>query len=456
MNIWMERGQFSPNIEGVELDSSAFKGNFLFGVATSALQIEGAVSEDGRGRTVWEKYAEERPGFIQDNVKPDIACDHYHRWREDIELMKKLGVSAYRFSISWPRIFPNGRGEINEKGIEFYENLSKGLKEAGITPWVMLYHADLPLPLAENGGWSNPETIDSYLLYVKAVTKRLGEQVDTWMTFNEPISMVNDDLNMNNRSLKDALQGGHHVLLAHGKAVDIIRKNSPYAKVGIVLNMEPVYPASKKEEDKKAARMLDRSFNHWFLDPLYGKGYPKDILDFYGDDAPQLNAGDYETITMRTDFLGVNYYHSFHGEHDANAPMNAKRIMEDGVEKTDFGWNIYPQGLYDILKRIHTEIPAISSLVVTENGASFHDTMSPDGSVKDYRRILYLQEHLKAVQKAKQEGLPIDGYFVWSLMDNFEWRAGYKERFGLIFVDYVHNQQRTIKESGKWFSHFIS
>ncbi len=410
MNIWMERGQFSPNIEGVELDSSAFKRNFLFGVATSALQIEGAVSEDGRGRTVWEKYAEERPGFIQDNAKPDIACDHYHRWREDIELMKKLGVSAYRFSISWPRIFPNGRGEINEKGIEFYENLSKGLKEAGITPWVMLYHADLPLPLAENGGWSNPETIDSYLLYVKAVTKRLGEQVDTWMTFNEPISMVNDDLNMNNRSLKDALQGGHHVLLAHGKAVDIIRKNSPYAKVGIVLNMEPVYPASKKEEDKKAARMLDRSFNHWFLDPLYGKGYPKDILDFYGDDAPQINAVDYETITTRTDFL----------------------------------------------ERIHTEIPAISSLVVTENGASFHDTMSPDGSVKDYRRIRYLQEHLKAVQKAKQEGLPVDGYFVWSLMDNFEWRAGYKERFGLIFVDYVHNQQRTIKESGKWFSHFIS
>jgi beta-glucosidase len=452
----MERKPFSPNIEGIELDRAAFKSNFLFGVATSALQIEGAVSEDGRGRTVWEKYAEERPGFIQDNAKPDIACDHYHRWREDIELMKTLGVSAYRFSISWPRILPDGKGEINEKGIEFYENLSKGLKEAGITPWVMLYHADLPLPLAENGGWSNSETIESYLQYVNAVTNRLGWLVETWMTFNEPLCIINDELNINNRSLKDSLQAGHHVLLAHGKAVDIIRKNSPHAKVGIVLNMEPVYPASEKEVDRNAAWMLDRSFNHWFLNPLYGKGYPQAILDFYGDNAPEIGAGDYETITTRTDFLGVNYYQSVHGEYDANAPMNARRIMDDDAEKTDFGWNIYPQGLYDILKRIHTEIPDIPSLVVTENGASFHDTMSPDGSVKDLRRIRYLREHLKAVQKALKEGLPIDGYFVWSLMDNFEWRAGYKERFGVYFVDYENNQQRTIKESGKWFSHFIS
>jgi beta-glucosidase len=441
-----------------------FPADFRWGVSTSSFQIEGAGREDGKGESIWDRFCSE-PGRIRDGSNALVACDHYHRWPQDLDMAQRLGVNAYRFSVAWPRILPNGtsgRGAVNEAGLAFYDRLVDGMLARGLDPWCTLYHWDLPQALQEQGGWVLRDTVGAFLEYTDIVTRRLGDRVKHWITHNEPwcscmMSYWEGVHAPGGKSLADAMQACHHVLLSHGQAVPLIRKNSPGAQVGITLSLHPITAASDSAEDLAAAQRHDGLRNRWFLDPLFGRGYPADTLELLGDAAPRMQPGDLDAIAAPTDFLGVNYYFPERVGNDpdgSHGPMRARLVEKDGIERTGFGWEVSPQGLVDLLTRIQRDYhPAVIQL--TENGSTFEDVLTPDGHVHDAERLSYLQRHLAALKAAVDAGVPVKGYFAWSLLDNFEWAEGYLRRFGLAHVDYA-TQQRTLKDSGLWYGRFLN
>jgi len=441
-----------------------FPKSFTWGAATSSYQIEGAWQADGKGESIWDRFTH-TPGHIEDKSNADLACDHYNLWPKDIELMKKMGLQAYRFSISWPRILPEGRGRVNRPGLDFYSRLVDGLLEAGIEPYATLYHWELPQALQDAGGWTVRSTAEAFAEYAETITRHLGDRVNNWATHNEPwcTSFLSYQIGEHAPGLKNewtqAILAAHHVLLSHGWAVPVIRRNNPTAKVGIVLNYVPAYPASASAADKAAAQRHDGYFNRWFLDPLYGRGYPADTVARYqglaylpAGDLPFILPGDLEAIATPTDFLGVNYYNRALMR-DAEAPDNlpADERLRDDV--TDMGWEVYAEGLFDTLQRIYTDYGP-RQMFVTENGASYSTAPDETGRINDVKRLNYFHDHLAQCHRAIEAGVPLAGYFAWSLMDNFEWAKGYLQRFGLVWVDY-DSQKRTIKESGHWYHNVI-
>lgn len=440
-----------------------FPSDFVWGTATASYQIEGAWNEDGKGESIWDRFAH-TPGKILDASTGDVACDHYHRWRDDIALLKSLNNKAYRFSIAWPRVYPAGRGRLNPQGVDFYSRLVDGLLEAGIEPCATLYHWDLPQALQDEGGWGNRATVDAFADYADVVSRALGDRVKNWITINEPwcVSFLSHAIGEHAPGLQDwplAIRAAHHVLLAHGRALPVLRQNVKDARIAITLNFEWVEPGSPSPADYDAARIEDGHFNRWFVDPVYGRGYPADIVAHYAafgllpDGMDFVQTGDLAAIAAPTDWLGVNYYtRAVVKATDGILPARDEAHMDQ--PRTDMDWEIYPKGLYNLLCRLHFDYQ-IPSLMVTENGASFHDGPDAAGRVKDDRRTAYLRDHFAAAHQAMQAGVPLHGYFVWSAMDNFEWAKGYVERFGLIHVDYA-TQKRTPKDSALWYRDVIA
>jgi len=436
-----------------------FPGEFLWGTATSAQQIEGGRHEGGRGESIWDRFAT-LPGKIADGSRPDMTCDHFNRWQEDLDLMTSLGMGAYRFSISWPRILPAGRGKVNPAGLDFYDKLVDGLLEAGIQPFPTLYHWDLPQVLQDEGGWAERGIIDAFTEYTTAVARRLGDRVTRWTTHNEPwcIATLGHEEGHHAPGHTDpaeSLRVAHHLLLSHGLSTAVIRNEVPSAEVGIVLIHCPAMPASPTDADVDAARWFDGFFNRWYLDPLFRGRYPEDAVwdrvergHLLGSDLPFLHDGDLEIIAAPLDFLGLNYY-----------SRNVMRMGREGrpeavavapvEERTTMGWEVYPQGLEDSLLRVHRDY-APGSIYVTENGAAYTDPAPVAGRIADPRRIAYLRSHLLAVHRAIAAGVPVRGYFAWSLLDNFEWGHGFEQTFGLCALD-PDTLDRIPKDSAFWY-----
>jgi beta-glucosidase len=440
-----------------------FPEEFVWGAATSAYQIEGAWDKDGRGESIWDRFTH-TPGHIIDGSSGDVACDHYHHWKDDIALLKSLGLTGYRFSISWPRVIPKGCGEVNQRGLDFYSQLVDGLLETGITPFVTLFHWDLPQALQDQGGWPARQTAEAFVDYADAVGRKLGDRVKFWSTHNEPwcASFLSYQIGEHAPGLKNewtqAIKASHHLLLSHGLAVPAIRANSPGAEVGIVLNYEPTEPASKSWADYQAARQYDGYFNRWFTDPVFGRGYPADMVTDYASQGylpggmDFVKDGDLAAIAAPIDFLGVNYYNR-RILRSEDAADNLPITNEVSGSLTDMGWEVYPDGLYNLLNRLHFDYQA-PKLYVMENGASYADGPNGGKRIKDERRVEFLRGHLTAANRAIQNGVPLAGYFVWSLMDNFEWARGYTERFGIVWVDY-QTQERILKDSALWYRDVI-
>jgi beta-glucosidase len=438
-----------------------FPEGFLWGTSTSSYQIEGAVNAGGRGESIWDVFAR-TPGKVHGGDTGEIACDHYHHWKEDVALMKALGYNAYRFSLAWPRFFPQGRGALNPEGVSFYSRLVDELLEAGITPMVTLYHWDLPTALP--GGWTQRDTAYAFADYTKAAVGALGDRVKLWTTLNEPwcsslLSYYLGEHAPGERDLAAALKAAHHLLLAHGLAVPEIRAAVKQAEVGIVLNLMPVRPYTRSRADLNAMRQFDGSFNRWFLDPIFGRRYPADMLKEYtqmgaldSETPDDMREEDFELISAPIDNLGINYYEGLRVKAQPGHEMQPQRfLLEKDPEhaKTDMGWDVNPQGLYDILVRVSAEYQP-AKIYVTENGAAYHDAPNGEGAVHDTRRIAYLGSHLDAFGRAIQAGVPGAGYFAWSFMDNFEWAYGYSQRFGLVYVDYP-TQRRIPKDSAYFY-----
>ena len=438
------------------MSNPRFPKGFLWGAATAAYQIEGAWNEDGKGESIWDRFSH-TPGKVLGGDNGDVACDHYHRWRDDIGLMRELGLHAYRLSISWPRVLPAGVGAVNSAGLDFYDRLIDGLLEAGIQPYVTLYHWDLPQALQDHGGWANRDTVAAFANYADVVVRRLGDRVKNWITHNEPwcISFLSHWIGEHAPGMRNgpALAVAHHVLLSHGEAVPVLRAGSPGAQVGITLNFSPAYPASDSAADQAAAVRHDGFFNRWFLDPLYGRGYPADMVALYGAMMPEIQQSDLERVAAPTDFLGVNYYNRAVIRHDSNTPLLETAQEHPEGEYTAMDWEVYAEGLRALLVRLQNDY-APARMYITENGAAYPDTLAADG-VRDEARIRYLTGHLAAAHAAIGQGAKLAGYFYWSLMDNFEWAWGYSRRFGIVYVDYP-TQRRTLKDSAKVYRDIIA
>jgi beta-glucosidase len=429
---------------------------FVIGAATAAYQIEGAVAADGRGESIWDRFCRQ-PGAIRNGDSGDIACDHYHRWPEDLALMGQLHLNAYRFSIAWPRVMPEGRGRANRQGLDFYDRLVDALLQRSIAPYVTLYHWDLPRALQdEGGGWLRRGIVEDFVAYADLVTRRLGDRVRHWTTFNEPWTFtwsgygLGEDAPGLKLGAAGALAASHHALLAHGQAVPVIRANVRDCRVGIVLDLNAVSPASDRPEDLAAARRFDGCQNRWYLDPLFRAAYPEDMMLLYGPLAPAVAAGDMAAIAAPLDYLGINVYRrSLIAEGELAPPVRFRR-MEPPAAYTFTGWEVHPPALYDILAYVQGNYgpPAV---YITENGAAFVDEVAADGSVRDIERARYLVDHLAQLRRAIEAGIPLKGYFAWTLMDNFEWAYGFDARFGLIRTDFA-TQRRTIKLSGEIYA----
>ncbi len=431
-----------------------FPADFAWGAATAAYQIEGAVNEDGRGPSIWDTFAH-TPGRTLNGETGDVACDHYHRYPQDIGLMQELGLKAYRFSIAWPRILPTGRGQINQAGLDFYDRLVDSLLAAGIDPYVTLYHWDLPQPLQDQGGWLSRETCKAFAEYAQVVAEHLGDRVHHWMTHNEPlvVAFFGHWMGFHPPGMTDpaaATQVAHHLMLSHGLAMQALRATTgSQTQVGIALALQPVYPASQSEQDLAVARREEAIWLKWFLDPLFLGTYPLEDLALAGLGQPTMEAGDLELISQPMDFLGVNYYSRNVARGSASSAAE-----EEPVERSTMGWEVYPDGLRVLLERLHRDYHP-KTIYITENGAAFEDTLRADGTVQDEQRQRYLHRHFSAAHQAIQAGVPLRGYFVWSLMDNYEWTFGYSQRFGLIYVDYP-TQERHIKQSGYFYQGVIA
>ncbi|MDB5059211.1 MAG: beta-glucosidase, partial [Chloroflexi bacterium] len=434
---------------------------FLWGAATAAYQIEGAANEDGRGESIWDRFSH-TPGKVVNGDTGDVACDHYHRTREDIAILREIGVDAYRFSISWPRIIPGGTGSTNDAGLDFYDRLVDDLLAAGITPFVTLYHWDLPQALQDRGGWANRETVDAFKAYTDVVSRRLGDRVRNWITHNEPwcVAFLGNLVGNHAPGLTDlqtAISVAHHVLLSHGVSVPVIRDNSvPGAQVGITLNLNHVEPLTTSDADQAAAHRDDLKSNRWFLDPVFRGEYPREMVDRYeqlGVMAP-IQAGDLECMAAPIDFLGVNnYFRTLVKAGPKGDGSDDEHVKPADGSYTAMGWEVWPDALRSLLVRLHRDYQP-QRLYVTENGAAYADEVSTDGHVHDVARTDYIRGHIRAVQRATAEGAPVAGYFVWSFLDNFEWAEGYSKRFGIVYVDYP-TQRRILKDSALYYSKAI-
>jgi len=442
-----------------------FPENFQWGAATAAYQIEGAVHEDGKTDSIWDVFAHAF-GKTLNGDNGDLACDHYHRWKDDVALMKRLGLKTYRFSISWPRILPDGSGRVNQAGLDFYSRLVDELLASGIRPMATLYHWDLPASVTN--GWLERSTAHAFAELADVCARSLGDRVKDWVTINEPwcASILSYTIGEHAPGLRDAYSGlkaGHHLLLAHGLAVPIIRQACPDARVGIALNLSPQYTSGSTLADRHAVRHADGAFNRWFLDPVHGRGYPSDILADYvrmgvlPSTAPDfIQPGDFDSFAAATDFLAINYYsRSIVKAADPQHfdPAAIERLPAPQSNQTEMGWEIFPFGLYELLSRVYWEYKP-AELIISENGASYSDGPDAAGRISDVRRIAYLHSHIAAVGRAIQSGVPVTGYYQWSLMDNFEWAFGYTQRFGMVYVDF-ETQQRLPKDSALWYRQVI-
>ena len=432
-----------------------FPEDWVWGAATAAYQIEGAVREDGRGPSIWDTFSH-TPGTIADGTTGDVACDHYHRVPEDIALMRELGLGGYRFSIAWPRIFPTGSGRPNAEGLDFYRRLIDRLHDAGIAPYVTLYHWDLPQALQDRGGWGNRDTARRFGEFAQTVAAALGGGVHHWCTINEPwvaafLGHWTGDHAPGKRDLALALRAAHHLLLAHGEGMAALRSEMrPGDKAGIVLNLPPAIPASDSNADLEAAHRFDGFMNRWFLDALFRGQYPDDMIAVYGEAMPEVATADMAAISQPTDLLGINYYAPANVAYDGSVhPLQLKRVVRDGAPVTATGWEVSPSGIYDVLRRVQDDY-APPPMMITENGAVYRDIVV-DGDVDDPQRERYLREHLLEVHRALGDGVPLKGCFAWSLLDNFEWAYGLSARFGLVHVDFA-TQDRIVKRSGRWYA----
>lgn len=434
-----------------------FPEGFLWGAATAAHQIEGAWNEDGKGPSIWDHFSH-TPGKVRDGDVGDVACDHYHRYSEDVSLMKSLGLKAYRFSISWPRVIPEGTGTVNQAGVDFYRRLVDELLAAGITPVATLYHWDLPLVLYRRGAWPNPEAASWFADYAELCFRQLGDRVKFWITLNEPqvichCGYVSGDHAPGHKSQAEAFQAGHTLLLAHGMAVPRLRSLWPDAKIGITVNVSPVHPATDSPEDRAAAERVRDFSSAWFLDPIYRGDYPEVTREAFPDLLPAFTDEQRRIVQAPIDFVGVNNYRRGLVRHDAGSPpLQASDVPPQGPV-TAMGWEIYPPGLREILCWVH-ERYSPPAIYVTENGAAFND--SPDASrrVEDEDRRSFLRDYISECHRALEAGVPLRGYFAWSLLDNFEWAWGFSKRFGIVRVNY-ETQARTIKRSGEWYRQVI-
>jgi beta-glucosidase len=447
--------------------AAPFPADFLWGIGTSAYQIEGAVEEDGRGPSIWDEFAR-LPGAIARGETAAVAADHYHRWREDVALLATLGLRAYRFSVAWPRILPEGVGEVNTPGLDFYDRLVDALLAHGITPLVTLHHWDLPAALQRRGGWLSRETAEVFADYAEVVALRLGDRVEWWVTHNEPwcVAYLGHALGAHAPGMADmqaAVTAGHHLLLSHGLAVARLRgalRSS--AHLGITLNLTPIYAADDEAETLEQVHLADLLRNRWFLQPLFEGQYAPDLFPSLGVDGPPIRTGDMERIAAPLDFLGINYYER-QVFRTPTLPATARMAQQGrhpqqvvpvpGATYTEMGWEVYPQGLEDALRQVHTAYHP-RALLVTENGAAFSEADQPSSEIHDEQRIAYLRDHIQAVSRARQQGIPVRGYFAWTLLDNFEWTSGYQLHFGLVAVD-PQTLARRIKASGRWYASFI-
>ncbi len=455
-----------------------FPRDFLWGTATASYQIEGAASVDGRQPSIWDTYSH-TPGAVWNDDNGDVACDHYHRAQEDLELLGGLGVGAYRFSVAWPRVQPDGRGPANAKGLDFYRRLVDGLRERAIEPTLTLYHWDLPQAIEDRGGWCLRDTAERFAEYVNLVARALGSDVERWITLNEPWCSAwqgyGSGLHAPGiRDIGKAVAANHHLLLAHGLSVPVLREAVPSAKLGITLNLGDHRPGSSHELDVAAARRADGNLNRLFLDPIFHGRYPEDMVEHYRDARPGLSVvreGDLELISTPLDFLGVNYYFPSTVVDQSRArearlagfyvapveqfpDLRVRSLETPGRDKTSMDWEIEASGLTALLVRVrddYTNLP----IYITENGAAFDDYVDPNGRVRDLNRIAYLQEHISAVHDAIDAGVNVQGYFVWSLLDNFEWSFGYSRRFGIVWVDFPTGA-RLPKESYRWYRDTIA
>ncbi|HWP20541.1 MAG TPA: GH1 family beta-glucosidase [Burkholderiaceae bacterium] len=444
-----------PGLVHLPADSPIRRPDFLFGVATSAYQIEGAAEADGRLPSIWDTFSK-TPGKVLHGDTGAVACDHYHRWEQDVELIAGLGVDAYRLSLAWPRVM-TAEGQPNHKGLDFYKRLLDRLQEKGIQRYVTLYHWDLPQWMEDRGGWLNRETAYRFADYADLVSRELAGRVSSWATLNEPwcsafLGYGNGHHAPGLASHRYATQALHHLLLGHGLALPLIRSNDPGVPAGVVANVGAAQPLTDTPEDREAARLYEVQHNAWILDPLLEGRYPSDLFRLWPGTEPLVLPGDLDVMSRPLDFLGINYYYRVHVRSDGRGGYTPVEL--EGLERTPMGWEVHPQSLQRLLidfKRTYRRLPPI---YITENGAAADDRLEA-GRVRDPSRIDYIDRHLAAVDGALREGVDVRGYFVWSLMDNFEWAFGYERRFGLVHVDYA-TQQRTLKDSGLTLRDFLA
>jgi beta-glucosidase len=454
--------------------TSQFPHDFIWGTATASYQIEGAFNVDGRGPSIWDTFSK-TPGKVVNGDTGDRACDHYNRFEEDIAIMKDLGVTAYRFSISWTRLFPNGDSVREERGFDFYNRLINALIAADIEPMVTLYHWDLPQTLEDKGGWANREIVNSFEDYATACAEAFGDRINTWITLNEPwcVSWLGYSNGVHAPGKKDfrlAIAASHHTALAHAAATKAIKKIRPQAIVGLTVNMNNIHNESPEDSEVvDFAALNDSNLNRWWIDALTSGKYPQNLVDVYGEMLSSVIVeGDEERLKAVPDFLGINYYCDgfvrsprpedkpaieggfmpFPQRVDVSAPEELSKDL------TAMGWVVTPEGLGNLVKRVHKDWPQIPCLVITENGSSYED-QKINGEVIDLKRTAYLDAHLKSLQQAIADGSPVKGYFAWSLLDNFEWAEGYAKRFGIVYVDY-ETFERTPKASFKRYKEIIA
>lgn len=435
-------------------DSALWRKNFLLGAATASYQIEGAVDEDGRLPSIWDTFCA-TPGKVLAGDSGAVACDHYHRWESDVDMLVGLGLEGYRLSIAWPRVM-DANGAPNRKGLDFYKRLLTRLKEKGITTFVTLYHWDLPQHLEDRSGWLNRETAYRFADYADLMSRELAGTVDAWATLNEPwcsayLGYGNGHHAPGLANGRFATQAMHHLLLAHGLALPVLRENDPSSQKGIVANIGRGTPNSDSAEDRRAAQLFEIQHNAWILDPLLKGAYPEALFELWPGTEPLILDGDMQIISAPLDFLGINYY--FRTNVASDGAHGFTEVPLEGVERTQMGWEVYPDGLRDLLIGFSHEYANLPPVYITENGMASDDTVI-DGRVNDTQRISFLKRHLAAVDEAIKAGVDIRGYFLWSLMDNFEWAFGYERRFGIVHVDYV-TQKRTIKRSAELVSQFL-
>jgi beta-glucosidase len=434
-----------------------FPADFLWGAATSAYQIEGSPLADGAGPSIWERFAH-TPGMMNNGDTGDIACDHYRRWKSDVALMKELGLKAYRFSIGWSRVLPEGRGKVNEKGLDFYSRLVDELLENDIEPLATLFHWDLPAALDDRGGWLNPDIAHWFADYASVMYRKLDGRVKKWATLNEPWVVTDGGylhgaLAPGHRSKYEAPIASHHLLRSHGAAVQAYRAEGKH-HVGIVVNLEPKYAATQSAEDLAAVKRADAYMNRQYLDPVFLGSYPEELKDIFGDAWPQWPAADFELIKQPIDWLGVNYYTRSVTKNDADSYPLRAGVVKQHATYSETGWEVFPQGLTDTLTWVRDRY-GNPPVFITENGSAFYDPPTAEGGVlDDPLRVSYQKKHLRAVSDALAQGCDIRGYMAWSLLDNLEWSLGFSKRFGIVHVDFA-TQTRTIKASGRHYTSVI-